>query len=100
MVTSSRSISDFDQTVSWDRLPHRIAARMEPSRFTSSTSAVSAVLNSSSTLAALTAAGGFLDMQTIVTIICLPRSPRVGRGCLTVLGFCDLHRGHCPQTAL
>src|SRR5580700_10405480 len=41
---------------------------MEPSRFTWSTSAVSAALNSSSTWAAVPTAGGFvLDMHPIVT---------------------------------
>ena len=33
MVTSTRSMSDFSQTVSWDRLPHSIAASTERSRF-------------------------------------------------------------------
>ena len=31
IVTSTRSMSDFAQTVSCDRLPHRMAARMERS---------------------------------------------------------------------
>ena len=45
IVTSTRSMSDFAQTVSCDRLPQRIAARTERSRFTCSTSASSASVN-------------------------------------------------------
>ena len=45
IVTSTRSMSDFAQTVSCDRLPQRIAARMERSCLTCSTSASSASVN-------------------------------------------------------
>src|SRR5215471_14555728 len=45
MVTSIRSMSDLAQTVSCDRLPQRMAARMERSSLTCSTSASSAALN-------------------------------------------------------
>src|SRR5260221_1056807 len=45
MVTSARSISDFSQTVSCERLPQRIAARMDRSCFTCSTRWSSASLN-------------------------------------------------------
>src|SRR5262245_36299462 len=50
MVTSTRSMSDFSQTVSWDRLPQRIAARIERSSFNCSASTSSARLNLSSTV--------------------------------------------------
>src|SRR5215468_22705 len=46
-VTRTRSISDLAHTVSWDRLPHRIAATIERSLLICSTSASSARLNSS-----------------------------------------------------
>src|SRR5580658_7465429 len=45
MVTSTRSISDLAQTVSCDRLPQRMAASMERSRLTCSTSVSSAAPN-------------------------------------------------------
>src|SRR5881397_3587470 len=45
MVTSTRSMSDLAHTVSCDRLPHRMAARMDRSSFTCSTSASRASLN-------------------------------------------------------
>jgi hypothetical protein len=45
MVTSARSMSDFAQTVSWDRLPHRIAARIERSPFTCAMRSSSASVN-------------------------------------------------------
>src|SRR5262249_29368334 len=71
MVTSKRSISDFDQTVSCDRLPHRIAARMERSRFSCSTRTESAALNSFSTLAVVPTARCVLAMHPIVAILLL-----------------------------
>jgi hypothetical protein len=45
IVTNTRSMSDFSQTVSCDRLPHRMAARMERSSLTCSTRASSAAVN-------------------------------------------------------
>src|SRR5215216_3621049 len=45
IVTSTRSMSDFAQTVSCDRLPHRMAARIERSALIRSTRASSAVVN-------------------------------------------------------
>src|SRR6266566_3832227 len=45
MVTSARSMSDFSQTVSCERLPQRMAARIERSPFTCATSSSSASAN-------------------------------------------------------
>ena len=45
MVTSARSMSDFAQTVSCDRLPQRMAARIERSCFTCFTRSSSASVN-------------------------------------------------------
>src|SRR5438105_1715345 len=45
MVIRMRSMSDLAHTVSWDRLPHRMAASTERSTFTCSTKASSASLN-------------------------------------------------------
>src|SRR5471030_1476858 len=45
MVTSARSMSDFAQTVSCDRLPQRMAARMDRSSFTCATRLSSASVN-------------------------------------------------------
>src|SRR2546425_12557047 len=45
MVTSARSISDFAQTVSCDRLPQRMAARIDRSPFTCSMRSSSASVN-------------------------------------------------------
>src|SRR5215471_11734150 len=45
MVTSARSMSDFAQTVSCDRLPQRIAARIDRSCFTCATRSLSASVN-------------------------------------------------------
>ena len=45
IVTSTRSMSDFSHTGSCERLPQRIAARIERSRLIFSTRASSASLN-------------------------------------------------------
>ena len=45
MVTSTRSMSDFAQTVSCDRLPQRMAARIERSFSTCATRSSSASVN-------------------------------------------------------
>src|SRR5689334_4202887 len=45
IVTSAKSMSDFAQTVSCERLPHRIAARMDRSSLTCATRSPSASLN-------------------------------------------------------
>src|SRR5688572_18225637 len=49
MVTSSRSMSDFAQTVSCDMLPQMIAASTARSSFTLSTSTCSAASNTEAT---------------------------------------------------
>src|SRR5690348_12867483 len=56
MVIRARSISDFSHTVSCDRLPQRMAARIDRSCFTCATSSSRAWLN-------------FFWMDTVVALI-------------------------------
>src|SRR5262245_54025188 len=62
-------MSDLAQTVSCERLPHSIAARMERSRFNCPTSSLSGVLNFSSTRPAVPAFCGAFAIRLLQAII-------------------------------
>src|SRR5207247_2508315 len=67
IVTSARSMSDFAQTVSCDRLPQRMAARIDRSCFTCATRSSSAWVNFLWM--------GSVDVLTLPASFCAPGAP-------------------------